>query len=118
MSTLSNGRAAPASALAEVLDRVKGVLLDRRQTTTVLRGAALGFLIRGGGAALIFPAIVLLGFSHAMGAYVGPRYWTIFFLVIAATRLATMLAAVVTEPRVNPKASISTLGAAAPLRSR
>ncbi len=46
-------------------------------------------LMRGLGAgSLIFPAIVLLGFSQTMGAYVGPRYWTIFFLVMAATHLA------------------------------
>ena len=41
-----------------------------------------------GGGSLMFPAIVILGFSHTMGAYVGPRYWSIFFIVLAATYLA------------------------------
>ncbi len=59
-------------------------------------------LMRGLGAgSLIFPAIVLLGFSHTMGAYVGPRYWTIFFLVMAATRLARLPAAPEAAPRVR-----------------
>ncbi len=40
------------------------------------------------GGPLMFPAIVILGFSHTMGAYVGPRYWSIFFIVLAATYLA------------------------------
>lgn len=41
-----------------------------------------------GGGPLMFPAIVILSFSHTMGAYVGPRFWSIFFIVLAATYLA------------------------------
>ena len=60
MSALSDDRPASASSIAGTFGRIKGVLFDRRQTATVLRGAALVFLIRGGGAALIYASQVLL----------------------------------------------------------
>ncbi len=52
-----------------------------------------------GAGSLFFPAIVVLGFSHTMGAYVGPRFWTVFFVVLAATHLARMTQA---EPAAEP----------------
>ncbi len=143
MSTLSNGRAAPASALAEVFDRVKGVLLDRRQTATVLRGAALVFLIRGGGAALIYASQVLLARWMAptqFGIYVYAWSWAMLLAIPAGVGFGTAslrfipqyqsqadwprLAGFVrrawaeTRPVAPPAANFATLGAAPRSRSR
>ena len=71
-----------------------------------------------GSGSLVFPAIVLFGFSHAMGAYVGPRYWTIFFLVMVATRLARAPAGVAeTRLMAPPDAPFAALGTAPGSRS-
>ena len=80
MSALSGGPAAPTSAVAEAFGRVKGVFIDPGQSALVLRGAALVFLIRGGGAGLIYLSQVLLARwmePTQFGIYVYAWSWAI-----------------------------------------
>ncbi len=92
MSTLSDAGATPAAAIAAAFRRIKGICLDRRQTASVLRGAALVSLIRGGGAALIYTSLVLLARWMAptqFGIYVYAWSWAMLLAIPAGVGFGT-----------------------------
>lgn len=88
----SSGLTQPASPASQALARLNGVFIDRGQSALVLRGAALVFLIRGGGAGLIYLSHVLLARwmePTQFGIYVYAWSWAILLALPAGAGFNT-----------------------------